>query len=64
MLLPSKTTVDWWMPICREIFRIAQFHPCEEACREATPDVARARECPPVPNVYPSRTRVVFRARQ
>ncbi len=37
--------------------RIAQLHGRDGPSRKATPEVARVRECPPGPNVYPSRTR-------
>jgi hypothetical protein len=46
MSLPLKATEGGRM---QEISWIAVFHGRDGPCREATPDVALARGCPPVP---------------
>ena len=54
---PIEATVGARM---QAILWTAQLHLSEEACRKATPDVALACECPPVPEcvpaVYPRRS--------
>jgi len=39
------------MPVCREILSSTQLQLSHEVCRKATPDVALARGCPPVPGM-------------
>jgi len=59
MFSPNETTMGACM---QAIFGSTDLHLLRRVCREATPDVAPARECPPVPErvpaMYPRRSNV------
>src|SRR6266496_4742216 len=59
MFSPNETTIGACM---QAIFGSTDLHLLRRVCREATPDVAPARECPPVPErvpaMYPRRSNV------